>query len=150
MIKLYYAKNIDSGDFLESVFDTEGIKDRTIIYGHNGKPYLKSGELFFNLSHSAGQLVCGVSDEEIGVDIQKICSKPRVAKKICQPDELEQIKSPEDFTRVWTLKESFVKANGEGLSYGLQNINTNSLNQAQAWRYGDFYIAICYNKGNRD
>lgn len=146
MIRLYYAKNIDSEAFLESVFDSENIKDRTITYGENGKPYLKSGEIFFNLSHSAGQLVCVVSDKEIGIDIQKICYKPRVARKICQPDELAQIKTPEDFTRIWVLKESFVKANGKGLEYGLQNVNTNQLKHSEAWRYNDFYVAICYNE----
>ena len=146
MLRLYYAKDIDSESFLESVFDSEHVQDRTIICGENGKPYLKSGEFFFNISDCDGQLVCAVSDKEIGIDIQKICEKPRVARKICQPQELEQIKTPEDFTRIWTLKEAFVKANGAGLGYGLQNVDTTSLKQAKSWRYGDFYISICYNK----
>ncbi len=146
MLRFYYAKNIDSHTLLKQVFASEHIKDTTLIYGPNGKPYLKTGELFFNLSDSHGQLVCAVSDQEIGVDIQKICYRPRVARKICTPAELKTIKNAEDFTRIWVLKESFVKANGAGLAYGLQNVDTLALKQAEAWRYGDFYVAVCYNK----
>ena len=146
MVKIFYAKNTDSESFLQSVFDSEHIKDRTIVFGENGKPYLKSGEIFFNISDCDGQLVCAISDQEIGIDIQKICNKPRVARKICQPQELAQIKTDEDFTRIWTLKEAFVKANGTGLGYGLQKVDTTSLKHAKSWRYDDFYVSICYNK----
>ena len=48
----------------------------------NSKPYLKSREKFFSLSHSGEYLVIGFSDNECGVDIEKI--KPRDYKAISE------------------------------------------------------------------
>ena len=144
MIRLYSAQNTDTDDFLNYVFDCEKVDNRELFYGFNGKPYLKSGELYFNVSHSDGYYICAVSDREVGVDIQKVCYKPRVAKRICADNEPFPLNA-DDFTRLWALKESYIKSNGCGLEYGLSNVDTGSLKNAWAWRVNDFYLAFCYN-----
>ncbi len=46
-------------------------KELTFHYGAGGKPYLDQFPLFFSLSHSGDYAACGISDFEIGVDIQE-------------------------------------------------------------------------------
>ena len=43
-----------------------------IMYNEYGKPFLKNIDLYFSLSHSNKWVVCGWSNNEIGVDIEKI------------------------------------------------------------------------------
>lgn len=143
--KIFIARGISSKELLDSVFDRYNIKDRTLKYGEYGKPYLASGDLFFNLSHCDDMVVCAVCDREVGVDVQKIDFRENVIKKVCSPEEAAEIKTPEDFTKIWVLKESFAKCDGRGLSYGLKNINTKDLKDSEVFRIGDFLVATCYN-----
>lgn len=144
--KIFLAEGTDAQAFLNEVFDACDVKDRSLRYGEYGKPYLVSGELFFNLSHCENMMACAVSEREVGVDIQKICYKPRVLKRVCSDKEADAIKTAEDFTRMWVLKESFAKCDGRGLSYGFKDIDIKSLKKTETWRYGDFLVAACYNK----
>jgi 4'-phosphopantetheinyl transferase len=93
-----------------------------------GKPYIDSS-VFFNLSHSGQYVICAFYKEEIGIDIEKI---ERVEiddfKTIFSDQELNHLRislTPlADFFRSWTIKESVIKADGQGLSLPLQLINT--------------------------
>jgi len=84
-------------------------------YGKNGKPYLAGHPgVFFNVSHCRAGIVCAVSDNEVGIDIQDV--RPfdmDVAKRVCTSDELEtlrQSREPERlFCELWTIKESYIK-----------------------------------------
>lgn len=143
--KIFIARGISSKELLESVFDRYNIKDRTLKYGEYGKPYLASGDLFFNLSHCDDMVVCAVFDKEVGVDIQRIEFREHAIRKACQPDEAATIKTPEDFTKMWALKESFAKCDGRGLSYGFKDIDTRNINNSEVFKVEDFLVATCYN-----
>ena len=83
-----------------------------------GKPYFADGEIHFNVSHSEEYLAIAVSKYPIGVDIQGPKNiREGMYKKVVQPAEAELIgqEREQDFLRLWTLKESFVKAEGRGL-----------------------------------
>lgn len=88
----------------------------------NGKPYLASHPyIFFNLSHCDSGVVCGISSNPIGVDIEVIRDiDSRVTKRVCNTAEqniLAHAGNPAyTFTSMWTLKESYLKAIGCGLS----------------------------------
>lgn len=100
-------------------------------YNENNKPYLK--DVFFNKSHSGNYVICALSDSEIGIDIEKIENfNIKIAKRFFTKNEYEFInskqtdKEKEDvFFRLWTLKESFVKATGTGLSFPLNKFEIN-------------------------
>lgn len=109
------------------------------LYGRNfdvceedgRKPYLKdSSNVFFNISHTKGLVVCGISDKEIGVDAEWIRGyDERLMKRICSEEEISYILSDfnealqkERFFRLWTLKESYIKAIGEGLAFPMKQI----------------------------
>ena len=89
-------------------------------YGENEKPYLKSpAGVFFSLSHSGTLAVCALSERETGCDIERLGGmRLPLARRFFCPEEvaaLEKSADALDFYRIWTCKESFLKATGLGL-----------------------------------
>lgn len=98
--------------------------------GENGKPFFSGGEdIFFNLSHSGEYVLCAVSDGEVGCDIEEIKDlKESLAKRIFSETEYSDIMSKNtakersaEFFRYWTLRESYIKFTGQGLSLPLSD-----------------------------
>jgi len=89
--------------------------------------------LRFNLSNSSELVVCLMGDEvEVGVDIEphdRAMEVAKLAREIFSSLELEQIETlseQEKFNRalsLWTLKESYIKARGLGLSLPLKSFS---------------------------
>jgi 4'-phosphopantetheinyl transferase len=130
----------------------------TFSYGVNEKPYLKDGRAFFNISHSGSYVICSVSENEIGCDVQTVEKyNPRIATRFFTENEklfLEKSENQsEDFTRLWTLKESVLKKTGEGITGGLASFCfADSLTQNSFIKFGyhfrvnkliGAYISIC-------
>lgn len=94
-----------------------------------GKPLLKNVEkIHFNLAHSGDWVVCGVSDAPIGIDVEiKKTNDLDVAKAFFTSSEyMDIVNQPKEqqlnhFYKLWTLKESYVKAEGKGLSIPLDS-----------------------------
>lgn len=113
-ILLQYALKKSSPDF-ESV---------SVKISETKKPYLENSDLHFNISHSGEWVICAISDCEVGCDIEKIDTPSmEIAEQFFCPEEYSDIKKTVSekernllFYRYWTLKESFVKATGLGLS----------------------------------
>lgn len=106
--------------------DTLGLKDYLIGSDENDKPYLVSGNLHFNLSHSGNYVLCVCGDERVGCDIQIVKSyNERIAKRFFNSEEYNLLCASDnketDFTRLWTLKESVLKFQGTGISGGLDS-----------------------------
>lgn len=101
--------------------------NRTILKNNYGKPYFKyHPNLYFNLSHTIGCVACIVSETEVGIDIEKIRPyQKKIVCKVCTPLEQEWINQSDNpneaFFRLWTLKESIVKANGTGINQSLKH-----------------------------
>lgn len=118
-----------------------------IVRGEHGKPNLKEyPEVFFNLSHSESRAMCVVSDCEAGCDVERITgSRIRVAERFFTAEEQNYINAgsageEERFFRIWTLKESFIKATGGGLSVPLNSFTVRvSENEAVLIREGEQY-----------
>ncbi|MDM8564852.1 4'-phosphopantetheinyl transferase superfamily protein [Candidatus Halobeggiatoa sp. HSG11] len=81
--------------------------------------------LRFNLSHTEGLIVCGiVLKQDIGVDVETINRKNAtkdIAKRFFSTQEVIDLysKPTRSFFDYWTLKESYIKACGMGLSLPL-------------------------------
>ena len=113
-------------------------------YSDKGKPELAaphaSSRLTFNLSHSGGAALIGLTRERaIGVDIEKIrddFDTAAIARRFFSAHEQEQLaRLPAEmrhhaFFRCWTLKEAFIKALGEGLSHPLHQFDVSLDDQA--------------------
>ncbi len=97
--------------------------------GSHGKPSLAGGPAF-NLSHSGPWCVLAVGDvPDIGVDVEAHRPSRRfsgLARQCFAPSErrafeaLAEAEQADHFYRLWTLKESFIKAAGKGLSMPLR------------------------------
>jgi 4'-phosphopantetheinyl transferase len=100
-------------------------------YGANGKPALRPGSsgwpLQFNLSHSNGLAVYALSrDRPLGIDVEYIRLIPEVlqiAEQFFTPLERNLLTSLSSesrmrtFFKIWTGKEAYLKATGDGLSH---------------------------------
>ncbi|MCR4616362.1 MAG: 4'-phosphopantetheinyl transferase superfamily protein [Clostridiales bacterium] len=120
------------------------------LNGH-GKPYFKDiGNLYFNLSHCKYGVVCGISDKEIGVDIQDVrkFSDGTVKKVMCPAEKaiIEKSDAPERaFAKIWSMKESYVKLSGEGISFGLQNVDTTQIKNIRTFEYERYFVSVAGN-----
>jgi len=97
-----------------------------ICRNSHGKPFLQDyPDIHFNLSHADGITACYVGRYEAGIDAEKIRPyRDGVLKRAFSDAERLLIEKTSDkdlmFFRLWTLKESFVKALGIGVSYPLK------------------------------
>lgn len=110
-------------------------------YGVFGKPSLsnQSSEttLNFSVSHSEDRVLFGFArGRRIGVDLERI--RPDIdvielAKRYFSPDEFQRLRQlpPSEqydaFYSAWTRKEAYLKACGEGLSFGLERVEVSFL-----------------------
>lgn len=129
-----------AGLLMDEAFKEAGIKEEhpAIKKGPNGKPYLRDYEgVFFNLSHSGDYVFLALSDMEVGCDVEEIeppekftSSRLPIARRFFNEKETAEILSRKDivtqnelFFKIWTMKESFIKAKGGGLSIPLDSFN---------------------------
>ncbi len=95
-----------------------------------GKPFLPEHPgLFFNLSHAGTRALCVLSDLPCGCDVEEPGrGTPALARRFFAPDEqLLLARLPDGFDELfcflWTRKESYLKATGEGLSRSLSSFS---------------------------
>lgn len=90
----------------------------------HGKPFFSEKNMpFFNISHSDTFVGCALHSDDIGLDIQKLVSpRPSLVQRVCTSEELAGINSPEDFCRIWAMKESAVKLTGEGITGSFRDV----------------------------
>ena len=103
-----------------------------IMTGEFGKPYLLDyPEIQFSLSHADPWAMCAISDVTVGCDVERMNRvNEKLAKRLLHPSEAAELPGQKDskawdelFTLIWTRKESYVKATGQGLSLPLQSFD---------------------------
>ena len=114
-----------------------GAPDRLqFTYGVLGKPSLSNESsktaLNFSVSHSEDQALFGFARaRRIGVDLEYVhpdIDALALAKRYFSPDEFWRLhrlpasRQNEAFYCAWTRKEAYLKACGEGLSFGLERV----------------------------
>ena len=91
----------------------------------NGKPAILDERHFFNLSHSGSYAACVYGTYPCGIDIQKHTpDRFHVAERCFTPLEQKKIREEgaQCFTRIWTVKESYLKYTGQGIRIPLNSI----------------------------
>lgn len=103
--------------------------------GEKGKPELINSPLplRFNLSHTKGLIICAVTlEDDIGIDVENITRSNDVlaiANRYFSARECEELfalpveQQRSRFFDYWTLKESYIKAWGLGLSIPLKDFS---------------------------
>lgn len=170
--KVAAYKNIDdkkrtiSGEILArkmiSSFCNVFPEDVFFELGLHGKPYVKNLDVEFNISHSDEMVVCAISDNSVGIDIEMV--KPigvNILRRVCTDVDLEYIfgdtvtinNIPDNFNdkqlcrfyEVWTAKEAYFKYIGTGIK-NLKSISMNELfEKRQIVNISDYIITIITN-----
>ena len=137
-------QSLGAGLLLKKCLNEYNINIDDIRYGRHGKPELEG--IYFNLSHSCDMVVCVVSDRSVGCDIEKIRDiDPGLADRFFTKNEiqyLEQFHGDEkrdEFYRLWTMKESYMKMTGEGMSLSLNRFEFRITDDIKVYRDGSLY-----------
>ena len=120
-------ESLGSALMLQKVLFQNNLNLQDVKFGNNKKPEIDG--IFFNISHSDNFVICSVSENPVGCDIEKIrCVKSGFEKRFFTKNEvayLEKFSGEEklnQFFRLWTMKESYMKFTGEGMKLALNRI----------------------------
>lgn len=123
--------SVGAGLLLDRGLKEYGLRESEVRIGlgGNGKPYLLDyPEIHYNLAHSGNMVLAAFAKTEVGCDIEQVkTANLKVAKRFFCADEYAYIASQEEgeqalaFCRIWTLKESFLKATGMGMKLPLDS-----------------------------
>lgn len=86
-----------------------------------GKPYAESLDIHFSISHNNPYAICATHTAPIGIDIQRADGvRELVMRRVCSPEEQQYVLSAptgqgERFTRLWCMKEAYVKRLGSSI-----------------------------------
>lgn len=117
-----------AGLLLDYMLRERGLRERDMEYveGEHCKPaFLNHPEIHFNLSHSDTLVACALSDTPVGVDVQHLVKlRDGLVRYTMSDEEIAAFEALDNddtkqllFTQLWTLKESYVKATGRGLTH---------------------------------
>ncbi|WP_292016768.1 4'-phosphopantetheinyl transferase superfamily protein [Marinobacter sp. HL-58] len=144
---------------------TEGAKCRPV----DGRPVCSEFPpgWHLSLSHSHGLSACAVSATTgLGLDIEPRSRHPhwqKVVRRWFTPDEQAWLLASdhcEDFLRVWTLKEAWLKATGRGIAGNLQTLEVTpdfrlfGDRPGEDWmatsgQVDDFLVALVYRRSGK-
>ena len=106
-----------------------GITENPIFeYNEHGKPSIVGHpEICFNLSHCKEAVVCVISDQPVGVDVESIREyKESLVRYTMNDEEIREIEPSENpaatFIRLWTMKEATMKLIGTGISNDMKTV----------------------------
>ena len=115
------------------IINRYGFKNEEIYFSANrfGKPHLKGCQDFhFNISHSGEWVVCAIDSSPIGIDVEKInYTDLDIANRFFSKEEYRDLIDLDEkyrldyFFDLWSLKESYIKAQGKGLSIALDSFS---------------------------
>lgn len=115
----YSSQKIQSHDFLFRILTKYyGIAKQPLLYNEQGKPYLKDNPLFFSVSHSQDVIAVAVCDVPVGLDVEYIKKTKQylAIRNRLSPTEQAEITDMPIFLEHWTVKESYIKYQGESLA----------------------------------
>lgn len=136
--------------------DHYGIHTAQLHRKSNGQPYLTGCELYVSISHSGNKIACAVSEEPVGIDIERIHpTNLNICRHLCVPEEAQYIlgdgiqektgvwEDPEVLRRlfeIWTAKEACFKKAGTGIT-DLKSVNVLPLPR-QIYQIEDYILQI--------
>ena len=134
-----------------------GLAELPIIEtGKKGKPFFPDHPgVHFNLSHCKTAVACALDSAPVGVDVQEIrplrdryrSPVPSVYRVLSEKErtwvEAGKTSAEQDrrFTAVWTCKEAYGKAVGEGFLYDLRS--TEFLPRKKPWQQSGYLFRYC-------
>ncbi len=137
-----------------------------LLFGEKGKPHIANlKDVHYNISHSGNYVVGAVASSEVGIDVERIRKvNLRIAERFFSAPEIHDLMALDEeermhyFITLWTIKESYLKAIGRGLTQHLNSFTICKINNSyrltgneEAEGYGiethqlshDFMMAVC-------
>lgn len=171
--------SLGAGILMDQGLSARGLceRDAVVSYREKGKPYLPQyPQIHFNLSHSGSKALAVFAEVETGCDIEQVQEADlALAERFFTRKEYDFIagqqgrrRQDEAFFRLWTLKESFLKAVGTGLMLPLDAFEITispegeialgwKSDEAQVhctgefvfreYRLGEYCVAACFRRG---
>lgn len=121
-------------------------------YNEHGKPSIVGHpEIHFNLSHCKEAVVCVVSDQPVGVDVESIREyRESLVRYTMNDEEIREIESAEDpastFIRLWTMKEATLKLIGTGISNDIKTVISKEYRYTTVEKKNYIYTVCFYMK----
>ena len=121
-------------------------------YNEHGKPSIVGHpEIHFNLSHCKEAVVCVVSDQPVGVDVESIREyRESLVHYTMNDEEIREIESAEDpastFIRLWTMKEATLKLIGTGISNDIKTVISKEYRYTTVEKKNYIYTVCFYMK----
>ncbi|MGN1131954.1 MAG: 4'-phosphopantetheinyl transferase family protein [Ruminococcus sp.] len=158
---------LGAGILLDYALKEFGLSEKEMTYsvGKAGKPSFENhSQIHFNISHSHKCAIVSVSDKAVGCDIELVTEQNLdIAQKFFHKNEYMYLKNLNDsheqasaFFRLWTLKESYVKALGMGMTkpfhcFAVEIGDKITISDSQResphffreYRFGEYMIACC-------
>ena len=99
-----------------------------LLKSDEGKPYIEGHPIHFNISHAGDFVVCAFSEQAVGIDIEQIKEiELEIGRRFFCPSEYADLLAQKTtdqldyFFTLWTLKESYMKWLGTGMSIPLDS-----------------------------
>ena len=150
------------GILLFQALQQRGIDPCTATVAENGQGKLflpEYPEIHFSLSHSGNWALCAICGRPVGCDVERTHrGNASLARRFFHPEEQAALTAePEGegrewlFTRLWTRKEAYLKADGRGLSLPMESFS--ALNEGEGvWfdegpAVGEYAFSACVQGG---
>lgn len=134
---LKFKNEKDQARSLISSYLVNSLSDQKLLKKEMGKPYFENGP-YFNISHSGKYVIMGISESEVGVDIEENSNKDMSALvRIFNESEAKMIKEHADFYFLWCAKESLIKCFGGSVSQ-IKEVPSLPLNGLKTFKGKDY------------
>ena len=128
-----------------------GINEAPLFeYSEHGKPAIVGhSEIFFNLSHCRSVAACVVASSPVGVDVEDVREfKDSLARYVLNDEEYAAVMSSsspdKEFIRLWTMKESYLKLTGEGITRDLKTVLADTAKyHFDTQQFGSAILTVC-------
>lgn len=149
------CRSLGAGIAFDHALAVYGLREREMVYefGEWGKPFLKEyPDLHFSLSHSGAYAICSIGESPVGNDVERVRpGRLGVARRFFTPEELHfmyEALTEEEITermfRIWTMKESFLKVTGRGMSLSLEDFTVLVEEEKNRVQVRHSVDALCY------
>lgn len=127
-----WAKQLLIQKIEEKGFEFDSKIEKTV----EGKPFFLFNEnLHFSISHTKEFIAIAISGKPVGIDIEKTRKYNKaVVNRFFHPKEIELMEETKDedqqdiiFTKIWTIKEAYVKCTGTGIANSFNVFEINPL-----------------------
>lgn len=164
--------SLGAGILIDKGLEKFGLREANVRIAEkmHGKPYFPDyPDIHFNVSHSKKMVVAVFADVEVGCDIEYVDSVDlKIAERFfCKPEYEfimghQEQERKEAFYRIWTIKESFMKAVGSGMTLPMDKFYVKIGRDIQVeqcynkeeygiedWKEGEYHAALCWNRGKK-